>query len=759
MESSTRQIRLARLRRLALLAGVLITFLAVHRAAADTTPGFVGAPSQTTLAPWASSNDVAIQASDCGSADSCIATGYYEDSAGRYSPLVLPIVDGSASSGSEVSLPAGANATGHHNLDSVSCWDAGWCVAVGYYFDSSSHSQALAVPIGYNEPGSGAAVPLPGDASASPVSDLTSVSCAVAGSCVAAGSYLDATGNTQALIVPITAATVGTGVEVGAPAGSAASGSQVAQLSDVACWSAGACVAVGWFKDAHGDNQAFVVPVTDGVPGTAIAVSPPADAAVSGSSTVPDAALMKVSCWNAGSCVAVGSYATAANNVEGLVLPITNGVPGVAASATLPSNAATANSTQNAILNAVSCTADGQCAAVGKYLVSPIDQEPLVEQITNGVASAGQDVSLPSDAGVGRQTAELTSVSCPATGSCAVVGSYTDYLGDLQELTVPVSEGLASAGSAPPAFANESFTYPLTQLTSVSCSSSDSCVALGTYANTSSVQVPTVFSMQAPIAIDTPYVPSTRKGTSYQTTLSASGAWGSYSWSLSSGSLPAGLSLNSQTGEISGIPRTTGSSTFTVQVSATGAPLQTATQQLSIIVAAARRPFVSLPHRSLRVAANRLHLQLGCVGSTCNGAVTLQATEVVTVKVRVAYNVKIKVKVKVKAKVKAKAKIKVKVKVKVKAKPKPKFKFKFKFRTKLVRKYRTELVHQPRTDMIGRRSFSIAAGAEDDVVVTLDPTGRRLLAKAKKRQLTTQMLVSTNGGNQIARSPTLLRVG
>ncbi len=58
--------------------------------------------------------------------------------------------------------------------------------------------------------------------------------------------------------------------------------------------------------------------------------------------------------------------------------------------------------------------------------------------------------------------------------------------------------------------------------------------------------------------------------------------------------------------------------------------------------------------------------------------------------------------------------------------------------------------------MIGRRSFSIAAGANDDVVVTLDPTGRRLLAKAKRRQLTTQMLVSTNGGNQIARSPTLL---
>jgi Putative Ig domain len=741
VESSTRQIRLARLRPLALLAVVLITFICVHRAAADTTPGFIGAPSQTTLAPWASSKDVAILASDCGSADSCVATGYYADSADRYSPLVVPIVDGSSSSGSEVSLPADADTTGQQaSLGGVSCWDPGWCVAVGDYFNSSRNSQALAVPIGYNQPGSGASVSLPGDASASPVSDLTSVSCVVAGSCVAAGSYLDATGNTRALIVPISAATAGTGVEVDPPAGSAASGSQVAQLSDVACWSAGTCVAVGFFKDAHGDNQAFVVPVTNGVPGAAVAVSPPADAAVSGSSTVPDATLAKVSCWNAGSCVAVGSYATAANNVEGLVVPITNGVPGAAASALLPSNAATANSTQNASLTDVSCTEDGECAAVGDYLVSPIDQEPLLEQISNGVASAGQDVSLPADAGVGRQTAELTSVSCPATGACAAAGSYTDYLGDPRELTVPVSEGIASAGSAPPGFANESFPYPYTQLTSVSCSSSDSCVALGTYANTSGVQVPTVFSMQAPIAIDTPNVPSTRKGTSYQATLSASGAWGSYSWSLSSGSLPAGLSLNSQTGEISGIPSTTGSSTFTVQVSATGAPLQTATQQLSIIVAAARRPFVSLPHGSLQVSANHLDLQVGCVGSTCNGAVTLQATEVVTVKVKVAFNVKTRIR----------------VKVKVKGKKKGKHKPKYRFRTKLVRKYRMELVHRSRTDMIGRRSFSLAAGANDDVTVTLDPTGRRLLARAKGHRLSTRMSVVVAAGNQIVRQPTLL---
>ncbi len=181
--------------------------------------------------------------------------------------------------------------------------------------------------------------------------------------------------------------------------------------------------------------------------------------------------------------------------------------------------------------------------------------------------------------------------------------------------------------------------------------------------------MPTVFSMQAPLAIGTPNLPSGREGTSYDATLRAAGAWASYSWSLSSGSLPAGLSLNAQTGEISGTPSATGTTTFTVGVSGTGVPVQTATQQLKITVAAAaRRPYLSLPHGSLHVAGDRLHLQASHVGSTCNGAVTFQATEVVTVKVKVAYKVKIRVKAKVKVKVKAKAKAKGKGKAKAKGK-------------------------------------------------------------------------------------------
>ncbi len=55
-------------------------------------------------------------------------------------------------------------------------------------------------------------------------------------------------------------------------------------------------------------------------------------------------------------------------------------------------------------------------------------------------------------------------------------------------------------------------------------------------------------------------------GAAYSTTLTASGGTAPLSWSITSGSLPAGLSFNAATGLISGTPTATGTSTFIVRV-------------------------------------------------------------------------------------------------------------------------------------------------------------------------------------------------
>jgi alpha-tubulin suppressor-like RCC1 family protein len=74
--------------------------------------------------------------------------------------------------------------------------------------------------------------------------------------------------------------------------------------------------------------------------------------------------------------------------------------------------------------------------------------------------------------------------------------------------------------------------------------------------------------------------------TSYSQTLAASGGKTAYVWNISSGTLPAGLTLSSA-GDISGTPTTAGTVTFTVKV--TDANGKTATKSLSIAVTASSK--------------------------------------------------------------------------------------------------------------------------------------------------------------------------
>ena len=85
----------------------------------------------------------------------------------------------------------------------------------------------------------------------------------------------------------------------------------------------------------------------------------------------------------------------------------------------------------------------------------------------------------------------------------------------------------------------------------------------------------------APV-ISTTLLANATQASSYSKTLTVSGGVSPFTWSVVSGTLPAGLSLNSSTGVVSGIPTVQGTSIFTVQV--TDAALATDTQALSILV-------------------------------------------------------------------------------------------------------------------------------------------------------------------------------
>lgn len=75
-----------------------------------------------------------------------------------------------------------------------------------------------------------------------------------------------------------------------------------------------------------------------------------------------------------------------------------------------------------------------------------------------------------------------------------------------------------------------------------------------------------------------------QKGVAYSQTLTTVGGIGSNTWSIISGSLPAGLSLNTSTGVISGTPTLNQSVTYMITVQAQDTPGKVATRTFNLII-------------------------------------------------------------------------------------------------------------------------------------------------------------------------------
>ncbi|MCK9417911.1 MAG: YDG domain-containing protein [Nitrospirae bacterium] len=86
------------------------------------------------------------------------------------------------------------------------------------------------------------------------------------------------------------------------------------------------------------------------------------------------------------------------------------------------------------------------------------------------------------------------------------------------------------------------------------------------------------------VTITTSAVPDGAKGTPYSYALNVSNGIPPYSWLLQSGTLPSGITLNSSTGVLSGTPTTKQAYSFTIRVSDSDSPAQTATKTFSMNV-------------------------------------------------------------------------------------------------------------------------------------------------------------------------------
>jgi len=89
--------------------------------------------------------------------------------------------------------------------------------------------------------------------------------------------------------------------------------------------------------------------------------------------------------------------------------------------------------------------------------------------------------------------------------------------------------------------------------------------------------------INAALTITSPaQLPAGAVGAAYSQTLTATGGSAPYTWSVTSGQPPAGLTLNGQTGALTGTPTAAGTSSFTVQVADSAG--QKATQAVSLTI-------------------------------------------------------------------------------------------------------------------------------------------------------------------------------
>lgn len=101
--------------------------------------------------------------------------------------------------------------------------------------------------------------------------------------------------------------------------------------------------------------------------------------------------------------------------------------------------------------------------------------------------------------------------------------------------------------------------------------------------STKSLSIAVSAAAQA-LAITTTSVPDGSTNTAYSAFLYAGGGKTPYTWSISGGALPAGLTLSAG-GDITGVPTAAGNSSFTAKVTDSSSPANTATATFSMTIA------------------------------------------------------------------------------------------------------------------------------------------------------------------------------
>ena len=196
--------------------------------------------------------------------------------------------------------------------------------------------------------------------------------------------------------------------------------------------------------------------------------------------TGDDAAVNSVSCSSDGNCAIGGSYLDG-SGPQGFVATQTDGSWNTAIP--VPGLAAL-NTGSGATVYSVSCSSDGNCAIGGSYRDGSGPQGFVATQ-TNG--SWNNAIPVPGLAALNTgNNATVNPVSCPSDGNCAIGGSYRDGSG-LQGFVATQTNGTWNNAIPVPGLAALN-TGDDAAVSSVSCSSDGNCAIGGFYRDGSGYQ-------------------------------------------------------------------------------------------------------------------------------------------------------------------------------------------------------------------------------------------------------------------------------
>ena len=241
----------------------------------------------------------------------------------------------------------------------------------------------------------------------------------------------------------------------------------------------------------------------------------------------------------------------------------------------------------------------------GSSSVASVDGSGLVTAVFSGDATVTARVDGVTGTATVTVTGSITNTSLPDgergraySQTLVATGGTGSYVWSLAGGGLPVGLNLSSSGviSGTPSQAG-TFTFTVQ-------------VVSGGATATAQLSITVV---NPPLRVTTITLGEGYLGIAYNETLTAAGGSGSYVWSLSGGSLPAGLSLASS-GNISGTPTQVGTNTFSVQVESGGA---TDTKELSITVTnpALQITTTALPPATLLGVYNATLAAIGGTGS------------------------------------------------------------------------------------------------------------------------------------------------